>query len=79
VRRTLSYVYGVSFARRAAAAAHFGTGLRDTVCSPSTVFAAYNNYGSHKREMHVYPFNHHEGGEAYHVGRQMRWLADLLR
>jgi cephalosporin-C deacetylase len=81
VRRTLSYVDGVSFARRATAPAHFGVGLRDTVCPPSTVFAAYNQYGAANgrstppdREMHVYPFNQHEGGEAIQVRRQLRWL-----
>jgi len=78
VRRTLSYVDGVNFARRAAAPAHFGTGLRDTVCPPSTVFAAYNNYGTDRREMHVYPFNHHEGGEAFHIARQLRWLRRVM-
>ncbi|MCO1594653.1 acetylxylan esterase [Micromonospora sp. RHAY321] len=86
VRRTLSYVDGVSFARRATAPAHFGLGLRDTVCPPSTGFAAYNQYGAATgqpapphREMHVYPFNGHEGGEALHVRRQLRWLGSLLR
>ena len=28
--------------------------------------------------MHVYPFNHHEGGEAYQVRRQLRWLTTVL-
>ncbi|MET8123354.1 acetylxylan esterase [Micromonospora sp. NPDC005189] len=85
VRRTLSYVDGVSFARRATAPAHFGIGLRDNVCPPSTGFAAYNHYGAAagrlvppEREMHVYPFNGHEGGEAIHVRRQLRWLDTML-
>jgi len=79
VRHTLSYVDGVTFARRATAPAHFGVGLRDNVCPPSTAFAAYNQYGAARstppdRTMHVYPFNQHEGGEAVHVRRQLRWL-----
>lgn len=85
VRRTLSYVDGVAFARRATAPAHFGTGLRDAVCPPSTAFAAYNQYGAANgdpllpdRTMHAYPFNHHEGGDAVHVHRQLRWLAGRL-
>jgi cephalosporin-C deacetylase len=78
VRHTLSYVDGVAFARRASAPAHFGVGLRDTVCPPSTVFAAYNRYGGADRTIEVYPFNHHEGGEAVHVRRQLRWLAERL-
>lgn len=78
VRRTLSYVDGVSFARRAVAPAHFGVGLRDTVCPPSTVFAAYNHYGTTDRTIHVYPFNHHEGGDAVHSARQLQWLGSLF-
>lgn len=83
VRRTLSYVDGVAFARRASAPAHFGLGLRDTICPPSTVFAAYNQYGADggaavDRTVHVYPFNHHEGGEALHTDRQLRWLRAYL-
>jgi cephalosporin-C deacetylase len=83
VRRTLSYVDGVTFARRATAPAHFGVGLRDTVCPPSTCFAAYNAYGgatpaAPARRIEVYPFNHHEGGEAVHTVRQLAWLQQTL-
>jgi len=77
-RRTLSYVDGVNFARRASAPALFAVGLRDTVCPPSTVFAAYNAYAGGKRDIHVYPFNHHEGGDAVHVQHQLRWLRTLV-
>ncbi|MFE3525587.1 acetylxylan esterase [Streptomyces sp. NPDC059161] len=80
--RTLSYVEGISFARRAQAPAHFGVGLRDTVCPPSGAYAAYHRYGelaAHDpaREIHAYPFNGHEGGDAAHVRRQLDWLAGV--
>ncbi len=78
VRHTLSYVDGVTFARRATAPGHFGVGLRDTVCPPSTAFAAYNAYGGADRTMHTYPFNGHEGGDAVHVRRQLDWLASKV-
>jgi len=78
VWRTLSYVDGVNFARRATAPAHFGVGLRDSVCPPSTAFAAYNRYGGPDRTIEVYPFNGHEGGEAFHTARQLRWLGSKL-
>jgi cephalosporin-C deacetylase len=83
-RHTLSYVDGVSFARRACAPAHFGAGLRDSTCPPSTVFAAYNQYGAAQpgpvpHAIEVYPFNNHEGGDAVHVQRQLHWLAEVLR
>ncbi|RZT78950.1 cephalosporin-C deacetylase [Micromonospora violae] len=86
VWRTLSYVDAVSFARRATAPAQFGVGQRDTVCPPRTAFAAYNHYGAAngrpvppERQMHVYPFNGHEGGEAVHVRRQLCWLDSVLQ
>lgn len=82
VMRTLSYVDGIALARRALAPAHFATGLRDTVCPPSTVFAAFNAYGEHSdtnvsRRIEIYPFNHHEGGDAVNTRRQLDWLAGL--
>jgi cephalosporin-C deacetylase len=85
VRHTLSYVDAVNFARRATAPTHFGAGLRDTTCPPSTVFAAYNHYGTAngtsqrpERSIHVYRFNGHEGGEAVHTRRQLLWLREHL-
>ncbi|GGL00313.1 acetylxylan esterase [Mangrovihabitans endophyticus] len=83
ILRTLSYVDGVHFARRARAPLHLGLGLRDTTCPPSTVFAAYNHYGRlHPRRpdttVEVYPYNGHEAGGAFHVPRQLRWLAKHL-
>ena len=75
VRQTLSYMDGVHFAARASAPASFGVGLRDPVCPPSTAFAAYNHYAGEDRTMHVYPYNGHEGGEAFHTARQLEWLA----
>lgn len=81
--RTLSYVEGISFARRAHAPAHFGVGLRDTVCPPSGAYAAFNRYGEltgadPRKEIHAYPYNGHEGGDAVHVRRQLDWLSGVL-
>lgn len=86
VLRTLSYLDGVHFARRASAATIFSTGLRDTICPPSTAFASFNHYGalaaadgrSVDKEIAVYPYNHHEGGDAVHTARQLDWLAPRL-
>ena len=80
--RTLSYMEGVSFARRAFAPAHFGVGLRDTVCPPSGAYAAFNRYGEltgteSRKEIHAYPYNGHEGGEAVQVRRQLDWLSGV--
>lgn len=81
--RTLAYHDGVSHARRATAPALFSVGLRDDTCPPSTVFAAYNNYGAlaatrPETQIEVYPFNRHEGGQAFHQRRQMEWLSAVL-
>jgi len=61
VFRTLSYVDGVNFARRAHAPLHMSVGLMDEVVPPSTVFAAYNNYAADK-DLAVWRHNGHEGG-----------------
>ncbi len=74
---TLSYVDGVHHAARATAPALFSVGLMDTVCPPSTVFAAYHAYGG-PADIEVYAFNGHEGGQAAQQIRQLEWLADIL-
>jgi cephalosporin-C deacetylase len=71
---TLSYFDGANFAKRASAPALFSVALMDETCPPSTVFAAYNRYAG-AREITVYPYNDHEGGQAH------QWVAqaDFLR
>lgn len=81
--RTISYLDGMHLARRATAPALFSTGLRDTICPPSTAFATLNHYGglaatAPVRDIEVYPFNHHEGGEAFHAERLLHWLPTHL-
>ena len=49
----------------------------DATCPPSTVFAAYHAYAGPK-EIEIYEFNDHEGGEAFHRGHQLDWLAATL-
>lgn len=75
---TLSYFDGVNFAARAQAPALFSVALMDETCPPSTVYAAYNRYAGAK-EIAVYPFNNHEGGQAYQQARQLAWAGQRLR
>lgn len=75
---TLSYFDGANFARRATAPGLFSVGLMDDIVLPSSVFAAYNRYGSENREIAVYEFNGHEGGQAFHWQRQVDWLRERL-
>ncbi|RBY97428.1 acetylxylan esterase [Blastococcus sp. TF02-8] len=77
VFRTLSYFDAAVLARTASAPALFSVALMDQVCPPSTVFAAYNAYAGPK-EITVYPFNDHEGGEAHQQREQLAWLRDLF-
>lgn len=78
VFNTLSYFDGVNFATRAKSAALFSVGLMDEICPPSTVFAAYNYYGGPK-EIKVWPYNHHEGGETLQSAERVRFLKNLCK
>ncbi|BDZ61001.1 cephalosporin-C deacetylase [Demequina sediminis] len=74
--RTLAYVDGVHHAARAQAPALFSVALRDDVCPPSTVYAAYHAWAG-PAQMVVYPYNGHEGGQAYQQRRQLTFLDHL--
>ena len=79
--RTLDYVDVMHLARRARADALFSVALRDPVCPPSTVYAAFHHYGALAPTPPVtriveYPFNEHEGGQAYQQAEQLAWLAE---
>lgn len=73
---TLSYFDVAVLARQARAPALFSVGLSDTICPPSTVYAAYNAYGGPK-QIRVYPYNAHEAGDGYHGGERLRWLREF--
>src|ERR1700691_5672015 len=72
---TLRYVDCALLARRITARCLLSVGLMDTVCPPSTVFAAYNEITAGK-DISVHPFTGHEVPAA-HVERQLRHLREL--
>ncbi len=74
---TLAHFDGAVLARLATAPALFSVAMMDPVCPPTTVFAAYNAYAGPK-DIEVYEFNGHEGGEAFQRARQLEWLAAVL-
>lgn len=76
VFRTLSYFDGVNLAARATARALFSVAMMDDICPPSTVFAAYNHYQGPK-DIRVYPFNNHEGGQSFQNVAKVKLLHDL--
>ena len=75
--RTLAYFDGMHFAARAKGAALFSVALMDDVCPPSTVYAAYNHYAGPRRIVE-YPFNRHEGGQAYQDLEKLAFLREVL-
>ena len=77
VFETLAHFDAAVLSRRATAPALFSVAMMDTVCPPSTVFAAYHEYAGQKR-IEVYEFNDHEGGGPFHTVRQVRWLRSVL-
>jgi len=77
VFQTLAYFDGVNFATRASAQALFSTALMDTTCPPSTVFAAYNHYAGPK-QIKVWPYNDHEGGETFQLCEQIAYLKQVM-
>ena len=76
VFRTLSYFDGMNFSARAKAPALFSVGLMDDICPPSTVFAAYNHYAGPK-QIKVWQFNQHEGGQAFQNLEKLKFMAKL--
>lgn len=78
VMRTLSYFDGVHFAARGRAPALFSAALEDQTCPPSTVFAAFNAWGTEDKTIKVYDFNDHEGGGPYQQAVQLSWLPARL-
>ena len=73
VFNTLSYFDGVNFAARAKARSLFSVALMDDICPPSTVFAAYNHYRGPK-DIRVYSYNQHEGGQTFQRLEQLQFL-----
>ena len=78
VMRTLSYIDVVAHARRANAPTLFSVALMDATCPPSTVFGAYNAYAATDKQISVYPFNDHEGGQMEQEVVKLRWLKELF-
>ncbi|WP_255771325.1 acetylxylan esterase [Pseudarthrobacter sulfonivorans] len=82
----LNYFDGVNLARAATAPALYSVALMDDVCPPSTVFGSFNAYGTAAgpagagaaKEIEVYRFNNHEGGQEHHWIRQLQYLRKLL-
>ncbi|TBL79959.1 acetylxylan esterase [Paenibacillus thalictri] len=73
VLETLSYFDMLNLADRIRIPVLVSVGLKDPVCMPETVFAAYNRIESEKL-LYTYPFHGHETG-----GRQNRRMFEFIR
>lgn len=73
----LDYFDGVNFAARGHAPALFSVGLMDDICPPSTVFAAYNHYAGPK-DIRMYTYNRHEGGQGFQTQEKTKFLQKLF-
>jgi cephalosporin-C deacetylase len=74
---TLNYFDVVNHVSRARANALISVAVMDTICPPSTVYAAYNAYAGKKRIVQ-YMFNDHEGGGAFQEREQIAFLKAAL-
>ncbi|GAA4444991.1 acetylxylan esterase [Phytohabitans houttuyneae] len=75
---TLRYFDGVNFAAHATAPSLFSVALMDDVCPPSTVYAAYNHWAAEK-DIRVWSYNGHEGGQNVQRVEQIAYLGELLK
>ncbi|HVW92832.1 MAG TPA: acetylxylan esterase [Devosia sp.] len=72
---TLRYFDGTVFAQRIGAPALVSVAQMDTICPPSTVYAAFNALRSADKSIIDYAFNDHEGGGIFQAREQLDWLA----
>ncbi len=75
--RTLSYFDVANLGTLARVPALFSVALMDTICPPSTVYAAYNRYAGPK-SIREYAFNDHEGGQAFHDREKLAWVRERV-
>ncbi len=71
VFRTLSYFDGLNFAARTKVPALYSVAFMDTICPPSTVYAAYNWHAGKKKEIREYNYNNHEGGGPFQARERL--------
>lgn len=75
VFHNLSYFDGINFAVRARAEALFSVALMDMTCPPSTIYATYNHYAGAK-DIRVWRYNEHEGGQSHQDLEKIEFLRD---
>lgn len=74
---TLAYFDATCFARRITVPGQFAIALMDTVCPPSTVYAAHNVFAG-PRELRLYPYNGHEHGRDAQLQARLDFIARMV-
>jgi len=77
--RTLSYFDAMNLAPRVICPTLLSVGLLDPICPPSTAFAVYHHLGATDRQIAVYPFADHDGGDDLHTEEQYRFVRRYLK
>lgn len=75
---TLSFFDGVHFASRARAPALLAVGMRDPVCPPQGVLAAYEAYAGAGKTLCTYRYDGHEHGQWQHRRRRLEFLEQCV-
>lgn len=78
VLRTLSYVDAVNHARRGRVPAWFSVALMDTICPPSGVYAAHNQWHGPK-QLTAWRYGDHDGGGPHEDVRALAFVRTLFR
>jgi cephalosporin-C deacetylase len=76
VLRTLAHFDIMNLGHRIRIPVRMSVGLKDMICWPETVFAAYNRIASEDKAIDVHPFCGHEVWESQ-TRKHMRWLDSL--
>ena len=71
---TISYYDNINLADRIQCPTLVSVGLKDPVCPPENVYAAYNKIPAPK-EIAAYPFGEHDGGGAVHAERKLAFFS----
>ncbi len=77
VCETLSYFDHINHAENIECPVLISCGVRDPVCPPENVYAAYNRITAAK-EMCAYPFGEHDGGSKVHLERKLAYAKQML-
>lgn len=78
VLKNLSYFDNLNLAQRITCPVLVSCGLRDPICPPQNVYAAYNRIPDGKKRIAAYPFCKHEGGGWVHNDVKLAFIREYF-